>query len=134
MGPLVTLLLAQLSSTIIFILLAVLLRKIQIGMDPVSNVELGPLPDLEALGKALLGGMAMLVFWNGLTVIFYYTRCADLRCMNGEMIMGVRGPFSNVYYACYFGILAFAVPMWATFRMLRDWASRPEEKEEKPPQ
>ncbi|MGY5809981.1 hypothetical protein ACXHXG_19985 [Rhizobium sp. LEGMi198b] len=49
--------------------------------------------------------------------------------MNGEMIMGVQGPFSHVYYACYFGILAFAVPMRAGLRMLRDWARPPEDEE-----
>lgn len=57
-GPLLTLLLAQLSSAIICIMLVIFLRKVQIGMDPIRNVEIRSQIDLQSLRKGLLGGTA----------------------------------------------------------------------------
>ncbi|MBB3452568.1 hypothetical protein FHT86_000824 [Rhizobium sp. BK313] len=132
--PLLTVLLAQVTSAILSIMLGFLLRSVQVSKDSAHHLKIRPRPDLQLVRKTLLYGMALLVLWDGLTMIFYHTRCEDLtysrdaaRCMNGEMIMGVHGPFSNVYYACYFGILAFAVPIWVGFMMLRHWATRSEE-------
>jgi|GEM_PF-2597557 len=137
-APLLTLLAAQVSSAIISLMLGFLVVKMQMDRGTVQELKIRPLP-VQLVRKTLLYGVAMLFFWDGLTLIFYHTRCEDLtisadarRCMKGEMIMGVHGPFSSVYYACYFGTLAFAVPIYLGFRVLWQWARRSEDEEEKP--
>jgi hypothetical protein len=138
-GPLVTLLLAQVSSAIIFTMLAFPLGMAQVGMDPIHNVEIRPVTNLETLGRLLLVAIPMLVLWDGTTAIFYHTHCEDLtilsdarRCMNGEALLGAHGPFSNIYYAAYFGIMAFAPPVFTAFQALRRRTKRLDNKQEMP--
>jgi hypothetical protein len=133
-----TLLISQVAATVIFIMLMFILRRIQIALDPLHHQEIRP-PILnlatgrEWLRRALWG----LVLWDGLTLIFFQTGCKDLtiaadvrRCMDGEVLMGIHGPFSNIYYAAYFGMMAFVAPVLAGFQALWRRAKRPGDNEE----
>ncbi|SCB41678.1 hypothetical protein [Rhizobium multihospitium] len=133
-----TLLVSQVAATIIFIMLMFILRRIQIALDPLHHQEIRP-PILnlatgrEWLRRALPG----LVLWDGLTLIFLQTGCKDLtiatdvrRCMDGEVLMGIHGPFSNIYYAAYFGMMAFVSPVMAILQTLWRLAKRSDDNNE----
>lgn len=133
-----TLLVSQVVATIIFIVLAFILRRLQIGTDPLRHMEIRPLTfNLEAARQWLRHALPALVLWNGLTLIFLRTGCEDLtiatdvhRCMDGEVLMGVHGPFANIYYAAYFGMMAFAAPVLAVLQALWRIAKRPDHENE----
>jgi len=133
-----TLLVSQVAATIIFITLMFILRRIQIAIDPLHHQQIRP-PILnlatgrEWLRRALPG----LVLWDGLTLIFLQTGCKDLtiatdvrRCMDGEVLMGIHGPFSNIYYAAYFGMMAFMSPVMAILQTLWHLAKRSDDNSE----
>ncbi|WP_145631218.1 hypothetical protein [Rhizobium sp. ERR 1071] len=132
-----TLLASQVIATIIFIVLAFTLRRLQIGADPLRHMEIRSLTlNLEAGRQWLRHALPALVLWDGLTLIFLRTGCKDLtiatdvrRCMDGEVVMGVHGPFSNIYYAAYFGMMAFAAPVLAVLQALWHRVKRPSDKE-----
>ena len=127
MGPLVTVLLTQVAAAVLVIMLAFPLRKIQVGMDPLRHVEIRPLfPNPEMFRQWLLRAVPVLILWDGLTVIFYDTPCSGARCAGGEALFGVHGPFSNIYYAAYFGIMAFTLPIAAGLQALRHRAAPPD--------
>lgn len=131
-GPLLTLLLTQLSATIIFIILAFLLRRIQVGMDPLHHVEVRPLIlNQKLLGQWLQSAIPVLVLWDGLTLMFYNTPCSGARCAVGEALFGIHRPFSNIYLAAYFGMMAFTAPILAMFQVLWRILKR---QDSKPPQ
>ncbi|WP_349963390.1 hypothetical protein [Rhizobium sp. ZPR3] len=130
-GPLLTLLLAQVSAAILAIVLALPLRMLQVGPHPIRHAEIRPITNLESLGRLLLGTLPVLVLWDGLTTIFYHTHCEDLtiltdaqRCSNGEVLLGAHGPFADIYYAAYFGIMAFAPLILSAFQAVRHRAKR----------
>jgi hypothetical protein len=135
-----TLLVSQVAATIIFIMLMFILRQIQIALDPLHHQEIRP-PILnlatgrEWLRRALPG----LVLWDGLTLIFFQTGCKDLtiasdvrRCMDGEVLMGIHGPFSNFYYAAYFGMMAFVSPVMAILQTFWRLTKRPDDMKKLP--
>ncbi|MGY5779064.1 hypothetical protein [Rhizobium sp. LEGMi135b] len=133
-----TLLVSQVIATIIFIVLAFTLRRLQIGADPLRHMEIRSLTfNLEAGRQWLRHALPALVLWNGLTLIFLRTGCKDLtiatdvrRCMDGEVLMGVHGPFANIYYAAYFGMMAFAAPVLAVLQALWRLTKRSDDKNE----
>ncbi|MDK4713627.1 hypothetical protein [Rhizobium sp. CNPSo 4039] len=133
-----TLLISQVAATIIFIMLAFILRRLQIGMDSLLHLEIRPLIlNLEMGRQWLRRALPALVLWNGLTLIFLRTGCKDLtlptdvrRCMDGEVLMGIHGPFSNIYYAAYFGMMAFAAPVVVVVQALWRLAKRSYDKNE----
>ncbi|MFS8048736.1 hypothetical protein [Rhizobium sp. BR 314] len=130
-GPLVSVLLTQVSAAALVVILAVFLRTIQVGMDPQRHVEFRPLiPNPEMFRQWLVRVVPLLVLWDGLTVIFYNTPCRGGRCGGGEALFGVHGPFSNIYYAAYFGIMAFAPPITAGLQALQRLVKRPDDKNE----
>lgn len=130
-GPLVSVLLTQVSAAALVVMLAVFLRTIQVGMDPQRHVEFRPLiPNLGVFRQWLVRAVPLLVLWDGMTVIFYNTPCRGGRCQGGEALLGVQGPFSNIYYAAYFGIMAFALPIAAGLQALLRLVKRPGGKNE----
>ena len=117
------------SSNAIYLLTS-LLRAIQSKVDPARDFAIRSLNEQNQLNRMLMGFLG-LAFWTGLTVIFFNTRCEDLnylpdarRCQNGEVLMGLHGPFSSVYYANYFGIMVFSPLVFAGFSALREWVRR----------
>lgn len=131
MRPLFTLLLAQVSATIICIVLAFSLRKIQVGVDPLHHLEIRPF-NLDSAGQWMVRALPILVLWDGLTLIFYNTSCSGARCRSGETLIGVRGPFSNIYLAAYFGMMAFASPVMAVLQALWRLAKRSDDVKKLP--
>ncbi|OEC93598.1 hypothetical protein [Rhizobium sp. YK2] len=138
-GPLLTLLLAQLAAAVLAIVLAFPLRMVQVGMNPIPHTKFRSVTNLESLGRMLLGAIAIVGFWDGLTTIFYHARCEDLtisadaeKCMNGEVLLGAHGPFSDTYYAAYFGILAFAPLMVSGFQVVWQRTKRSDDMKKVP--
>ncbi|NTF42797.1 hypothetical protein [Rhizobium rhizogenes] len=91
--------------------------------------------NLESLGRLPLCAVFILVFGDGITMIFYDAHGKDLtisadaqRRMGGEALLGKHGPLSSIYYAAHFEIMAFAPPIFGAFRALRRRTKRLDDK------
>ncbi|WP_149344877.1 hypothetical protein [Neorhizobium sp. P12A] len=103
--PWLTIALAQVAGVPILGIFLVVLRSVQANRKPLRNPDWGPLRN--GIGKAV----AFLALWNGLTILFFNTGCEDLtysadyeKCYTGEKILGMHGPFLNVFIVVLFGV------------------------------